>query len=137
MAVKWNSWLTYPLRTPRTKLSMKNDPTTISGMKKTQLNTLPRASLVWNITIHLIFIKNKKSIFKTQICIVLYSIILYLFLVFKQVLDRYKALKSLISIINLQSFQTLIQNLLGHPLGVTKKPYPVKNRRPAFHGDTL
>ena len=38
---------TYPERTPRTKLSMKKDPTTISGMKKTQLNTLPRASLVW------------------------------------------------------------------------------------------
>ena len=46
---KW----TYPLRTPRTKLSIKNDPTTMSGMKKTQLNTLPRASLVWKLQIQL------------------------------------------------------------------------------------
>ena len=48
--VNWNcvkTWNIYPLRTPRTKLSMKNDPTTIRGMKNAQLNTLPRASLVW------------------------------------------------------------------------------------------
>ena len=37
---------TYPLSTPRTRLSMKNDPTTISGMKKIQLKKVPRASLV-------------------------------------------------------------------------------------------
>ena len=36
----------YPLKTPRTKLSMKNDPITISGMKNTQLKALPRASFV-------------------------------------------------------------------------------------------
>ncbi len=38
--------LPYPLKTPRTKLSMKNDPITISGMKNTQLKALPRASFV-------------------------------------------------------------------------------------------
>ena len=38
---------THPLRTPSTRFNIKKDPTTISGMKKTQLNTLPRASLVW------------------------------------------------------------------------------------------
>ena len=37
---------TYPLSTPRTRLSMKKLPTTISGMKKTQLKALPIASLV-------------------------------------------------------------------------------------------
>ena len=39
---------TYPLKTPRTKLSMKKDPITMSGMKNTQLKALPRASFVWN-----------------------------------------------------------------------------------------
>ena len=41
------SILKYPLRTPRTRLSMKKDPTTMSGMKKAQLNMFPMASLVW------------------------------------------------------------------------------------------
>ena len=39
---------TYPLKTPRTKLSMKKDPITMSGMKNTQLKALPRASFVCN-----------------------------------------------------------------------------------------
>ena len=43
----FQSWGTHPLRTPSTRFNIKKDPTTISGMKKTQLNTLPRASLVW------------------------------------------------------------------------------------------
>ena len=37
---------TYPLRTPRTRFNIKKEPTTISGIKKTQLNTVPRASFV-------------------------------------------------------------------------------------------
>ena len=37
----------YPLSTPRTRLSMKKEPTTMSGMKKAQLNTFPIASLVY------------------------------------------------------------------------------------------
>ena len=37
---------TYPLRTPRTRFNIKKDPITISGIKKTQLKTVPRASLV-------------------------------------------------------------------------------------------
>ena len=37
---------THPLKTPRTRLSIKNDPITMSGMKNTQLKALPRASLV-------------------------------------------------------------------------------------------
>ena len=37
---------TYPLSTPRTRLSIKKLPTTIRGMKKTQLKALPIASLV-------------------------------------------------------------------------------------------
>ena len=40
---------TYPLRTPSTRLSIKNDPTTMRGIKKTQLKALPMASLVWKI----------------------------------------------------------------------------------------
>lgn len=36
----------YPLRTPRTKLSMKNDPITMRGTKYTKLKDPPRASLV-------------------------------------------------------------------------------------------
>ena len=40
------SHFTYPLRTPRTRFNIKKDPTTISGIKKTQLKTTPRASLV-------------------------------------------------------------------------------------------
>ena len=36
----------YPESTPRTKLSMKNDPMTMRGTKYTQLYELPRASLV-------------------------------------------------------------------------------------------
>ena len=42
--------LAYPLRTPRTRLSMKKLPTTIKGMKKTQLKALPIASFVWKLT---------------------------------------------------------------------------------------
>ena len=42
----FNIGIPYPLKTPRTKLSMKNDPITISGMKNTQLKALPRASFV-------------------------------------------------------------------------------------------
>ena len=41
---------TYPLRTPSTRLSIKKDPTTIRGIKKTQLKALPMASLVWKKT---------------------------------------------------------------------------------------
>ena len=37
---------TYPLSTPRTRFNIKKEPTTISGIKKTQLNTVPRASFV-------------------------------------------------------------------------------------------
>lgn len=37
---------TYPLRTPRTKLSIKNEPITIRGTKYTQLYAEPKASLV-------------------------------------------------------------------------------------------
>jgi hypothetical protein len=37
---------TYPLRTPRTRLSMKNEPKTMRGTKYIQLNVEPRASLV-------------------------------------------------------------------------------------------
>ena len=37
---------THPLRTPRTRLSMKKDPTTMSGMKNAQLNMFPMASFV-------------------------------------------------------------------------------------------
>lgn len=40
--------VTYPLSTPSTRLSMKNDPMTMRGTKYTQLYELPRASLVWN-----------------------------------------------------------------------------------------
>ena len=36
----------YPLSTPRTRFNIKKDPITISGIKKTQLKTVPRASLV-------------------------------------------------------------------------------------------
>ncbi len=38
--------MTHPLKTPKTRLSMKKEPMTISGMKKTQLNAKPMASLV-------------------------------------------------------------------------------------------
>jgi hypothetical protein len=41
------SYKTYPLRTPRTRLSMKNEPNTMSGTKYIQLNVEPRASLVY------------------------------------------------------------------------------------------
>lgn len=37
---------TYPLKTPRTKLSIKNEPITIRGTKYIQLNCEPNASLV-------------------------------------------------------------------------------------------
>ena len=43
----WNKTnKTHPLSTPKTKFSMKKDPTTMRGIKKAQLKTLPRASLV-------------------------------------------------------------------------------------------
>ena len=42
----YEAGLTHPLSTPRTRLSMKNDPTTMSGMKKAQLNMFPIASFV-------------------------------------------------------------------------------------------
>ena len=44
----------YPLRTPRTKLSMKNEPTTMRGMKKAQLYTLPIASFIWKTIFNII-----------------------------------------------------------------------------------
>uniref|UniRef100_A0A915I700 Uncharacterized protein n=1 Tax=Romanomermis culicivorax TaxID=13658 RepID=A0A915I700_ROMCU len=37
----------HPLRTPSTKFSMKNDPSTINDMKYIQLNLSPKASLVY------------------------------------------------------------------------------------------
>lgn len=37
----------YPLRTPRTRLSIKNDPRIINGTKYSQLNNVPTASFVW------------------------------------------------------------------------------------------
>lgn len=39
--------MTYPLSTPRTRLSMKNEPKTMRGTKYIQLNDEPRASLVY------------------------------------------------------------------------------------------
>ena len=38
---------THPLRTPSTRFNIKKDPTTMRGIKKTQLATLPTASFVW------------------------------------------------------------------------------------------
>lgn len=46
---------TYPLKTPRTKLSMKKEPITMRGIKNTQLKALPRASFVCNKDIILIW----------------------------------------------------------------------------------
>lgn len=37
----------YPLRTPRIKLSIKNEPNTINGMKYSQFHVGPRASFVF------------------------------------------------------------------------------------------
>ena len=37
---------THPLRTPRTRFNIKKDPTTMRGIKKTPLKTIPTASLV-------------------------------------------------------------------------------------------
>ncbi len=37
----------YPLKTPRTRLSIKNDPRIINGTKYSQLNNVPTASLVY------------------------------------------------------------------------------------------
>ena len=51
------SILKYPLRTPRTRLSMKKDPMTMRGMKKTQLNAFPRASFVCNGKVTLVLIR--------------------------------------------------------------------------------
>lgn len=42
----------YPDSTPRTKLSMKNDPIMMSGMKYIQFHALPDASLLWNTQTH-------------------------------------------------------------------------------------
>lgn len=58
---------TYPLRTPRTKLSIKNEPITIRGTKYIQLNCEPKASLVWKrcmtdlLVFSVLVIKNRKK----------------------------------------------------------------------------
>ncbi len=46
ISTKKKSSYTYPLRTPRTRLSIKNDPNIIRGTKYIQLNPEPIASLV-------------------------------------------------------------------------------------------
>jgi hypothetical protein len=38
---------THPLRTPRTRFNMKNEPRTINGTKYIQLKVLPTASFIW------------------------------------------------------------------------------------------
>ena len=43
---KKKSWFSYPLSTPRTRLSMKNEPITMRGTKQTKLKDPPKASLV-------------------------------------------------------------------------------------------
>ena len=44
-----NRLMTHPLRTPRTRLSIKKDPRMMSGKKKIQLVEFPSASLVCNV----------------------------------------------------------------------------------------
>ena len=46
---KFSSKSTHPLRTPRTKFNMKNEPRMMSGIKYKTLKLLPKASFVWNI----------------------------------------------------------------------------------------
>ena len=43
---KKKSWFSYPLSTPRTRLSMKKEPITMRGTKQTKLKDPPKASLV-------------------------------------------------------------------------------------------